>query len=280
MSSLSFSLIVATVGRYDELDRFLSSIVAQRYDLSLVEVILVDQNDKISLDPLIAKYSSLIINLIHIKSERRGVSHSRNIGISNSKGKILAFPDDDCVYYPDTLEVVSKFFDANPNLDFLLGGVFNKDTFKKEIRDWPKKKKFVNKYNFFGLYTMITLFTKSRSQFDESFGGGARYCAYEDCDFVFSHIQNQLKGVYDPSVRVSHPPLNIVSMDDEKIAKYGFGFGALCAKNRFMMIFFFLSVFNHTLHLLCDLACLNFVMASKRKISIFSRFSGLLDYDR
>ena len=48
-----FSLIMATYGREKEVDSFLKSIKKSNYDLELVEVIIVDQNDKISLNPIV-----------------------------------------------------------------------------------------------------------------------------------------------------------------------------------------------------------------------------------
>ena len=59
---------MATYGRKVEIDTFLKSIEQQQYDTSKVEIIIVDQNDKIVLDDICAKYSDKL-KIEHIKSE-------------------------------------------------------------------------------------------------------------------------------------------------------------------------------------------------------------------
>ena len=56
-----FSLIMATYGREKEVDSFLKTIRKSNYNLELVEIIIVDQNDKISLDEIVSKYNDLNI---------------------------------------------------------------------------------------------------------------------------------------------------------------------------------------------------------------------------
>ncbi len=280
MSNIKFSLVVGTLGRYSELNEFLGSVCAQTFDLSKVEVIIVDQNDKIVIDPLITIYKNKIPNLTHIKIDKIGVSQSRNIGIQSAKGEILAFPDDDCLYFPDTLKRVFLIFQENQELDFLLGGVFSSDGLKKEIRSWPDKRKKITACNYFNLYSMITFFTKKRMSFDEEFGGGGKYFAYEDCDIVIRHLNENYTGEYNPNVKVSHPPLDVAVMDVDKISKYSYGFGALCAKHfsSYLLVLFLSSIFYHSLFLIYSLVTNDLSMLAKRWSSISSRISGWLNY--
>ena len=63
---MKFSLIVATVGRFDEVDQLFSSFETQEY--KDFEVILVDQNPKGFLEPIVEKYkNSFPIKYVNIK---------------------------------------------------------------------------------------------------------------------------------------------------------------------------------------------------------------------
>ena len=108
---MKFSLIVCTLGRYEELDQLFESLRKQTY--SDFEVILVDQNDKDYLNEIINEYSNEF-DIRHIFSEK-GLSRARNIGLKYVSGQIVAFPDDDCWYPIDLLERVNNFFQDNKN---------------------------------------------------------------------------------------------------------------------------------------------------------------------
>ena len=55
---------MATYGREKEVESFLKSLKKSNYDLSLVEVIIVDQNDKIDLNPIVERHNDL--NIKHL----------------------------------------------------------------------------------------------------------------------------------------------------------------------------------------------------------------------
>ena len=59
------------------------------------EFILVDQNPHFILREMVAEYASRL-TIQYIRSEAKGLSLNRNIGLDYSRGEIVAFPDDDC----------------------------------------------------------------------------------------------------------------------------------------------------------------------------------------
>ena len=61
---------MATYGRKVEIDTFLKSIEQQQYDTSQVEIIIVDQNEKIVLDDICDRHSARL-NIKHIKSDKK-----------------------------------------------------------------------------------------------------------------------------------------------------------------------------------------------------------------
>ena len=92
---MRFSLIMATLGRFDEIRIFLDSIDLQNY--TDFELIIVDQNEENILGDIILPYKKkFYIN--HIRIKEKGLSLARNVGIKYAKGDIIAFPDDDCIY--------------------------------------------------------------------------------------------------------------------------------------------------------------------------------------
>ncbi len=95
---VAVSLIVATVGRTQELNRLLESIAAQ--SLTSLELIIVDQNADDRVKELLedSEYPFLCF---HVRSPR-GLSRARNVGINLASGRIFCFPDDDC-WYPGDL---------------------------------------------------------------------------------------------------------------------------------------------------------------------------------
>ena len=114
---LSCSLIIATLGRKQELARLLDSLATQTRPPS--QIILVDQNPQGYLEKTLEPYRAAL-PLVILTAEPKGVSLARNIGLEYADGDIIAFPDDDCWYLPDTLERVCQCFDAGPALDGLI----------------------------------------------------------------------------------------------------------------------------------------------------------------
>jgi glycosyltransferase involved in cell wall biosynthesis len=94
---IKISLVVATLGRTEELGRLLDSLAGQ--DRSDFEVIVVDQNSDDRLQPLCRQAWPFQLTRIHTPNAR-GLSRARNVGWKVARGELLIFPDDDCWYPP------------------------------------------------------------------------------------------------------------------------------------------------------------------------------------
>lgn len=99
---MRISLVLATVGRTDELSVALDSIALQSEHPA--EVIVVDQNGDDRLVPIVqrAREQGLVIH--HLHSQPPALSRARNVGLNAAVGDVVAFPDDDCWYEPTTLD--------------------------------------------------------------------------------------------------------------------------------------------------------------------------------
>lgn len=276
-----FSLIVATLGRENELDAFLGSVAKQMLDLSEIQVIVVDQNTDIDLEPVINRHQKSL-HILHIRSPRRGLSHNRNLGLDIADGQIVAFPDDDCLYYPDTLEKVIEAFQQNPTSNLILGRIVDRRTGKSMFRNWPSHRKTVSKMNFLTHYSSITIFVKRSLRFDERMGVGTYFGSYEDADFVYSVLLHDKIAVYDPNIEVWHEEQNMHVFSEAKIQQYGLGFGALARKHlSFVMMYWLLGVLAyHALGLFKALLRSDRKEARKRWLSIASRIKGFLHFPK
>src|SRR5258708_30590955 len=84
--TIKFSLILATVGRTDDVARFLRSLDRQSY--RNFELIVVDQNPEGILDPLMLQYQGRF-PLLHLRSQR-GLSRSPNVGLQHFSRNVVS----------------------------------------------------------------------------------------------------------------------------------------------------------------------------------------------
>lgn len=277
-----FSLVLATYGRLEEVGYFLESIKNSDYNLNDIEVIVVDQNDKISLDETIKQYSSSF-NIKHIKSNVKGLSKNRNIGINIASGEYIAFPDDDCKYMKDTLKNVEQYFESNKDIYGVMGRIIDENG-EDCIRNWPDKELNITKGNFYTKLSSITLFKRNESEkqyFNEMLGVGAPYGSNEDANMIYKSLKSGKKIKYFPNIVLFHPkpPENI---DIDKVYNYGLGFGALCKDNLDinMILLFMKVIIYHTLKLIISVTKFNKNEVKLRYRYIKSRINGFVQYSK
>lgn len=224
------SLIIATLGRKDEIIKLFKSIESSRYDLEKLEVIVVDQNPRGFLSE--ALLSSFRFNVKYIHSNIKGLSINRNIGLAYATGNIICFPDDDCKFYANTFNEVLKVL-SDSNTDFCIGRIFNRETEENIIKVWPKKRLTINKLNSYFLASSITVFVKRKFilNFDEKLGVGAEFGSCEDADFIYRLLKNGAKGIYTPNIELWHPSPNYEIISLIKVRNYASGFGYFIRKN-------------------------------------------------
>jgi glycosyltransferase involved in cell wall biosynthesis len=276
---IEVSLIVATLGRYDEVERLLTSLARQTINRRRFEVIIVDQNDAIDLTPIITTFSKHL-TIAHIRSTTHGVAVNRNKGLAIAKGGIVAFPDDDCTYYGDTLERVLDHYQQEPDSVLVLGSVYDRNSNQPVIRRWPNHAIRATPANVFFLYSSITIFSRLRSLlFDERLGAGARYGSYEDADYVFRALQYG-PVQYSPAVQVWHSDMNARLMSRAKIRAYGVGFGAFVAKHFtiYSIALFIMALGYHVCMAVKSALFFDAKGTGAHFISITSRVSGVVSF--
>ena len=281
------SLVLATINRTYDVERFLKSLTFQNYDN--FEVVIVNQNVDDRLNTIIDKFNDYF-PIVHIRSDK-GLSKARNIGLSYVSGEIVAFPDDDCSYYPDTLTKVNTHFNEN-SADIILGRIYDRTLNNNIIRNWSSKRKNINKYNFYYNSCSITIFLKKSScilnekkSFDERLGAGSCFPSCEDVDFIYRALLMKKVVLYFPNIHLWHPEFSLKNADDSKIDKYslsyGLGFGAFIKKNRdfHTVLLFLLMISYHLIYLTLSVFILDFKGVKYRKNAITSRVKGFIKFN-
>jgi len=257
-----FSLIVATIDRTNEFAVLLQSLAEQT--THNFELIVVDQNPDDRLSPLVEEWASKVAKqnkgesgYVQVKHIRclPGVSRARNLGLMHSGGEILAFPDDDCWYHPDTLQNVDAWFRRHEDYGILSVGSRDEHGLVSGNR-WVQSECDLTRINAFRTSATYTYFVRRPKEviplhFDESLGPGAgtNFGAGEDTDLLLTLMSYGIRGRFYSALHVGHPCRNgYVSV--QRARKYGGGFGRVLAKHSLPFLCFGLVTFDFTRALL------------------------------
>lgn len=231
---MTFSLILATVGRTDELKTFLDSLSAQ-LGVSY-ELILIDQNPDDRLTAILEPYRDAF-PIVHLRSSP-GLSKARNLGLAAAAGDVVAFPDDDCAYPAGCLAYVNDHFQHHPEHGGLTGRTVTRDG-HSSVGKFDSVRGPVTKYNVWQRGVSITIFLRRQVlkgiRFDETLGAGARWGSGEETDLLLQVLMQGAQLMYDPSLRVIHPPLAATydTGTAQKALSYGAGMGRVLHKHHY-----------------------------------------------
>lgn len=232
------SMIMATLGRRDDLDRLFRSLTNQTFDD--FELIIIDQNRDGLIDNIVTRYENKF-KIVHIKTEIKGLSRARNIGIAHAIGDIICFPDDDCWLGANTLKQVESKFRVD-NIDAITIRALDQNgcpLAKKELKEYE----VINRDNIWYGGVSISIFlkteiAKSIGGFDETLGVGAGtpYGAGEETDFLYRILDRRIKIIHFQSIEIYHPRKNEKSLNRSLLKKryytYGCGIGYVLKKNK------------------------------------------------
>jgi glycosyltransferase involved in cell wall biosynthesis len=230
----SVDLIVATVDRRAELDALLDSLDVQTH--RDFRVLIADQNEDDRLDDILSRHPDLSIQRLHT---RRGLSRARNEALLHLSGDIVAFPDDDCSYPPETLERVTRRFNEQPSLDGITGRAT--DTAGRSAPSWAKEPAVLTRDNLWNRAISFTIFLRSDvvlgvGNFDEALGLGAStpWASGEETEYLVRAIDKGARIEFDPSLVVQHPEKTLTAGAlREAGAREGSSVGYILRKHRY-----------------------------------------------
>jgi glycosyltransferase involved in cell wall biosynthesis len=207
---VTFDLVVATVGRTAELERFLASLDAQTH--RGFRLLVVDQNDDDRVAPLVEGRAA-----VRLRSPT-GLSRARNAALPHLTADAVAFPDDDCVYPPDLLERVSRRLNG-------LDGVTGREPW------WTTTAATLTRANVWNRAISFTIFLKRElvervGAFDERLGLPGS--SAEEIDYLIRALDVGARIDYDPGIVVEHPRkvADVAARDGESV-------GYLLRKHRY-----------------------------------------------
>jgi len=228
--SLGIDLVVPTIGRTVEVERFLSAVSTQSWRRP-ARVILVDQNSDDRLAPTIDAFHD-DFEVLHLRSEP-GVSRACNVGFRECTARFIGRADDDCWYAPDTLARVAEAFDAHSEWDALCGITCDESGRPTQLR-WDKTSGVVTRKNIWRRAIGSTLFLRrslaeSLGEWDESFGprpygDGTIRGGSEDGEYLLRILERGFTLGYDPSIRIFHAEFT-PSLHDTKSMRKAYYYG-------------------------------------------------------
>lgn len=198
------SLILATVGRTDELGRLFDSLAAQTF--VRFEVIVVDQNSDDRLLPHLERARYLGVTVRHLKHSPPNLANARNAGIEAARGKWIGFPDDDCWYAPRLLERVVARFSRSDKPSGVIVRWVEQDEQPASAADlsWERSRAFRDiPVSSITLFCSRELFKKVGG-FDGRLGVGQWFGAGEETDFALRALRAGARITYEPLGEVHH----------------------------------------------------------------------------
>lgn len=117
------SIIICTYNREEFIGKTLEHVEQQILDNSLYEAIVVNNNSTDRTESICQEFIGRHpdSNVRHVVEKQQGHSYARNRGIAESKGKLIAYIDDDAFVEKDFGANIIRFFEVHPEV-LAIGG--------------------------------------------------------------------------------------------------------------------------------------------------------------
>ena len=107
------SVIIPTFNRAQSLKRAIDSVFAQSY--KSWEILVIDNSSSDGTELILRQYNKDKVKILSVKNDGV-IGYSRNIGIQNAKGEIIAFLDSDDWWEPLKLEKCVEYLTSNKDV--------------------------------------------------------------------------------------------------------------------------------------------------------------------
>lgn len=114
---MKISIITITFNSENTIEETVKSVINQKIDD--LEYIIVDGKSRDNTLKIIEKYRKNITRII--SESDKGISDAFNKGIAAATGDVIGIINSDDVLYPNSLNIVRKKFEDNPEIDVLYG---------------------------------------------------------------------------------------------------------------------------------------------------------------
>jgi len=233
-----FAVVIATRNRGARVVATLDSVFANGY--RELEVVVVDQSDGRETEIAVKRFSGRP-DFRYVRSETRGSSAGRNVGIARVSRELIALTDDDCLVRSDWLKNIANAFKQDSRVAVVFGRVeapagldesFVVTTYEPSgplLARGLASKHLVE--GIAGCMAVRRSVWCALGGFDELMGVGAPFLAGEETDFTVRTLTAGHFISEDPAIRVVHtgglPSLDVPALVD----RYWFGTGAAFGKS-------------------------------------------------
>jgi glycosyltransferase involved in cell wall biosynthesis len=216
------SIVIPTYNRSNLLRDAVNSVLGQKSQTSF-EIVVVDNNSK---DDTKLVVQSLIQSnpgkVRYVIETKQGNAHARNLGVTNAKGSIIAFIDDDVTVESNWLQVLKGVLDSREDVAFVGGRVLPEWSEAPSawltsdhwpplaLLDYGPEEMTIAGNNPRGLLTANVAFR--RNVFDEigTFSPHLQRVkdhigSMEDTEFLLRVCRSGKKGLYVPDMTVRAP---------------------------------------------------------------------------
>ncbi len=236
-ADLSVSVVVATRNRPDHTAACVATILKNS---EFEELLVIDQSDGRETEQALATVNDR--RLRYVRTDTRGVTSARNLGIELSHSAIVAFTDDDCRVSTDWVRSIIEVFRANPDAALVCGRVrvppelwqqgFT-ESFEPEIREWVGR--FPPPLHDWGITANMSVRRSAVAKvgpFDPFLGAGSPLRSGGEPDFIFRILKAGFKVVNASEVIVDHLGVRPLGEAASRLIRgYGFGTGAALFKH-------------------------------------------------
>ncbi len=210
--SLDVSVVICTYNRAAQLRQALEPLaIAAAQTQASVEIVIVDNNsndDTKAVVDAFAKRSPIAIR--YVFESAQGLSFARNRGLAESKGRVTAFTDDDCIVDEHWIDALWSEFVSHPEICIFGGRVdlFTAADKPVSIRPIDERVRYTNASQIYGLIIGCNLAVRRGlaeriGGFDPAFGGTKGVVA-DDIEFVYRGLRQGFGVLYSPNPRVFH----------------------------------------------------------------------------
>lgn len=236
-SNVVVSIIVASRGRPDSLERCVASIV--ECDPPPSEIIVIEQ----AFPGMRRAWFPPHPALRHVYSDETGKSRALNQAVELATGEILFFTDDDCIVSPGWIAQGVAISERHPGADAVFGALVPAP--HDATTEWvpvflPLSEQVLQGGNAImkngaaGANMIIRRTSLQRvGRFDEFLGPGQRFKASEEFDIFYRILKTGVQVIYDPRNPVVHWGIRQRTDGSAKevLRGYYFGEGAVLAKH-------------------------------------------------
>ena len=206
------------------------------------DVLIVDQSTNDDTALTVHEITAGDKRFRYLRSATQGLSAARNVAISQARGSIIAFTDDDCTVEPGWAMALQETFAAHPEVGVIFGTVRAAPsdasagilpTFDAEEGPVTRKKILTNTSGCWGMGANMALRRSVWEQvgpFDELMGAGAPLCAAEDTDYWLRAIACGVGVYHSGRACVVHYGFRPQAATSKLMKGYALGKGAMYAK--------------------------------------------------